>query len=242
MVRQDKIRFGAIIHGVGGNISSWRHPKVASNQSVSLPFYIQQAQKAEQGKFDVAFIADGLFINEKSIPHFLNRFEPLTLLSALAVSTNHIGLVGTVSTSYSEPFTVARQFASLDHISNGRAGWNVVTTPLESTALNYNKTIDQHPSHAERYQIAEEYLEVTKGLWDSWDDDAFIADVENDVFLIQQSYTPYNIREILFGTRPTQYCALKTRATCYFPSRVFGCGYPLSRKGCGCHIYAWCIA
>ncbi|CAM5579093.1 Monooxygenase OS=Lysinibacillus sphaericus OX=1421 GN=LS41612_06585 PE=3 SV=1 [Lysinibacillus sphaericus] len=173
MVRQDKIRFGAIIHGVGGNISSWRHPKVASNQSVSLPFYIQQAQKAEQGKFDVAFIADGLFINEKSIPHFLNRFEPLTLLSALAVSTNHIGLVGTVSTAYSEPFTVARQLASLDHISNGRAGWNVVTTPLESTALNYNKTIDQHPSHAERYQIAEEYLEVTKGLWDSWDDDAF---------------------------------------------------------------------
>ncbi|MGE7113319.1 LLM class flavin-dependent oxidoreductase [Lysinibacillus sp. NPDC047702] len=182
MVRQDKIRFGAIIHGVGGNISGWRHPKVASNQSVSLPFYIQQAQKAEQGKFDVVFIADGLFINEKSIPHFLNRFEPLTILSALAVATKNIGLVGTVSTSYSEPFTVARQFASLDHISGGRAGWNVVTTPLESTALNYNKTLKQHPSHAERYQIAEEYLEVTKGLWDSWDDDAFIADVEQDVF------------------------------------------------------------
>ncbi len=77
---------------------------------------------------------------------------------------------------------MARQFASLDHISGGRAGWNVVTTPLESTALNYNKTIKQHPSHAERYQIAEEYLEVAKGLWDSWDDDAFVADVENDVF------------------------------------------------------------
>lgn len=182
MTRQDKIRFGAIIHGIGGNISGWRHPKVASNQSVSLPFYTQQAQKAEEGKFDVVFIADGIFINEKSIPHFLNRFEPLTILSALAVATQNIGLVGTVSTSYSEPYTVARQFASLDHISGGRAGWNVVTTPLESTALNYNKTIEQHPSHADRYKIAEEYLEVAKGLWDSWDDDAFIADVENDVF------------------------------------------------------------
>lgn len=177
-----QIHFGAIVHGVGGNISGWRHPEVKANQSVSLEFYTQQAQKAEEGKFDLVFIADGLFINEKSIPHFLNRFEPVTVLSALAAQTKNIGLVGTISTSYSEPFTVARQIASLDLISGGRAGWNVVTTPLESTALNYNKTIEDHPSHPIRYEIAEEYLEVTKGLWDSWEDDAFIADVENDQF------------------------------------------------------------
>lgn len=201
MTRQDKIRFGAIIHGVGGNVSGWRHPKVASNQSVSLPFYTQQAQKAEEGKFDVVFIADGIFINEKSIPHFLNRFEPLTILSALAVATKNIGLVGTVSTSYSEPYTVARQFASLDHISGGRAGWNVVTTPLESTALNYNKTIEQHPSHAERYKIAEEYLEVAKGLWDSWDDDAFIADVENDVFFAPEKLHTLHHKGEYFSVR-----------------------------------------
>lgn len=201
MTRQDKIRFGAIIHGVGGNISGWRHPKVASNQSVSLPFYTQQAQKAEEGKFDVVFIADGIFINEKSIPHFLNRFEPLTILSALAVATKNIGLVGTVSTSYSEPYTVARQFASLDHISGGRAGWNVVTTPLESTALNYNKTIEQHPSHAERYKIAEEYLEVAKGLWDSWEDDAFIADVENDVFFAPEKLHTLHHKGEYFSVR-----------------------------------------
>lgn len=182
MAEQRKIKFGAIIHGVGGNISGWRHPNVLTNASVNLDFYKQQAKKAEEGKFDLVFIADGLYINEQSIPHFLNRFEPITILSALAAVTSKIGLVGTVSTSYSEPFTIARQFASLDHISQGRAGWNVVTTPLEKTALNYNKTIEEHPNHAKRYQIAEEYLEVTKGLWDSWDDDAFVADKENDIF------------------------------------------------------------
>lgn len=182
MAEQRKIKFGAIIHGVGGNISGWRHPNVLTDASVNLDFYKQQALKAEEGKFDLVFIADGLYINEQSIPHFLNRFEPITILSALAAVTSKIGLVGTVSTSYSEPFTIARQFASLDHISQGRAGWNVVTTPLEKTALNYNKTIEEHPDHAKRYQIAEEYLEVTKGLWDSWDDDAFVADKENDIF------------------------------------------------------------
>ncbi|RHW34728.1 FMN-dependent monooxygenase [Lysinibacillus yapensis] len=182
MANQRKIRFGAIIHGVGGNISGWRHPQVKTDQSVSLEFYKQQAQKAEEGKFDLVFIADGLYINEKSIPHFLNRFEPITILSALATVTSNIGLVGTLSTSYSEPFTVARQIASLDQISGGRAGWNVVTTPLESTALNFSKTIEDHPSHSLRYRIAEEYLEVAKGLWDSWDDDAFVGDKENDRF------------------------------------------------------------
>ena len=177
-----QVHFGAMIHGVGGHISSWRHPEVNPKQSVDIQFYTQQAQVAERGKFDVVFIADGLFINEKSIPHFLNRFEPVTILSALASVTNNVGLVGTISTSYSEPFNVARQLASLDLISNGRAGWNVVTTPLESTALNFNKKVEDHPSHAERYEIAKEYLDVVKGLWDSWEDDAFIADIDKDLF------------------------------------------------------------
>jgi FMN-dependent oxidoreductase (nitrilotriacetate monooxygenase family) len=182
MPNQRKIKLGAIIHGVGGNIAGWRHPDMQSDASVSLEFYKQQAQKAEEGKFDLVFIADGLYINEKSIPHFLNRFEPLTILSALAAVTSRIGLVGTVSTSYSEPFTIARQFASLDQISNGRAGWNIVTSPLEKTALNFNKTVEEHPDHAKRYRIATEYLEITKGLWDSWEDDAFVRDKESGVF------------------------------------------------------------
>jgi len=180
MANRKQIKFGALIHGVGGNVSAWRHPEVPADASVNFQFYKQQAQTAEAGKFDLVFIADGLYINEKSIPHFLNRFEPLTILSALAAVTSKIGLVGTLSSSYSEPFTVARQFASLDHISGGRGGWNVVTSPLEGSASNFSKT--DHPTHDERYKIAAEYLEVTRGLWDSWEDDAFIRDKESGVF------------------------------------------------------------
>ncbi|MFE5323082.1 LLM class flavin-dependent oxidoreductase [Paenibacillus sp. NPDC056579] len=182
MSKQRQIKFGAIIHGVGGNMSAWRHPKAVADASVNFEFYKEQAQKAEAGKFDLVFIADGLYINEKSLPHFLNRFEPITILSALAAVTSRIGLVGTLSTSYSEPFTVARQFSSIDHISHGRAGWNVVTSPLEGSALNFSKAIEEHPDHPKRYRIATEYLQVTKGLWDSWEDDAFVRDKESGVF------------------------------------------------------------
>ncbi|MDO3677209.1 LLM class flavin-dependent oxidoreductase [Paenibacillus ehimensis] len=180
MANARKLKLGAMIHGVGGNMAAWRHPDIQADASVSFEFYTKQARKAEEGKFDLVFIADGLFINEKSIPHFLNRFEPITILSALAAVTSKLGLVGTLSTSYSEPFTVARQFASLDHISGGRAGWNVVTSPLEGSALNYGKK--EHPSHDLRYKIAEEFLEVTRGLWDSWEDDAFVRDKASGVF------------------------------------------------------------
>ena len=182
MGNKKQIKLGAIIHGVGGNISGWRHPEVQTDASVSFEFYKGRAQKAEEGKFDFLFVADGLHINEKSIPHFLNRFEPLTILSALAAATSKIGLVGTVSTSYSEPFNVSRQLASLDQLSGGRAGWNIVTSPLEKTALNFSKTIEQHPNHPTRYKIAAEYLEVAKGLWDSWEEDAFIRDKQSGVF------------------------------------------------------------
>ncbi len=175
-----QLKFGAIIHGIGGSMSTWRHPDVQADASVSFDFYKRQAQKAEEGKFDLVFIADGLFINEKSLPHFLNRFEPVTILSALAGVTSRIGLVGTISTSYSEPFTVSRQLASLDHISGGRAGWNVVTSPLEGSALNYSR--EDHPSHPERYRIASEYLDVAKGLWDSWEEDAFVRNKETGEF------------------------------------------------------------
>jgi FMN-dependent oxidoreductase (nitrilotriacetate monooxygenase family) len=177
---QRKLRLGANLNGVGNSISFWRHPEVPTNASVDINFYRKQAQKAEEGKFDLLFIADGLYINEKSNPHFLNRFEPLTLLSALATSTSRIGLVATLSTSYSEPFTAARQFQSIDHISGGRAGWNVVTSPLEGSALNFGK--GEHPPHTLRYEIAEEHLQVVKGLWDSWEDDAFIRDKSSGVF------------------------------------------------------------
>ena len=180
MAKQRQLKLGALLHGVGGGTSMWRHPDAQPDASVNFELYKQWVQKAEKGKFDLIFIADGLYINEKSIPHFLNRFEPITILSALAAVSQNIGLVGTLSTSYSEPFTVARQFASLDKISNGRAGWNIVTSPLEGSALNYGKK--EHPEHDKRYRIATEYLEVTRGLWDSWEDDAFVRNKETGVF------------------------------------------------------------
>ncbi len=173
------IRFGLMLHGAGAHMNAWRHPSVPADASVNLQHYIRITQKAEDHGIAFAFVADGLYINEKSLPHFLNRFEPISILSALAAVTSKIGLAGTVSTSYSDPFTIARQFASLDLISGGRAGWNVVTTPLEGSALNYSR---KHPEHALRYQIADEYLHVTQGLWDSWDDDAFVRNRDSGQF------------------------------------------------------------
>ncbi len=185
-----QLRLGTILHGASGNMSAWRHPAAVADASINFDFVQQTARIAEQGKLDFLFVADGLYINEKSIPHFLNRFEPITVLSALASVTRHLGLVGTLSTSYSEPFTVARQFASLDHLSQGRAGWNVVTSPLEGSARNFSRA--QHPDHALRYRIADEYLEVVKGLWNSWEEDAFVRNKESGQFFDPAKLHPLN--------------------------------------------------
>ncbi len=175
-----QIKLGAMIHGVGHGWGEWRHPQALADASVNFGYYKQQAQLAEGGKFDFAFIADSLHIHAKSSPHYLNRFEPLTILSALAAVTEHIGLVATITVSYTEPFQVARQLASLDHISGGRAGWNVVTSWLSGTADNFGKAA--HPPHAERYRIAREHVQVVQGLWDSWEDDAFTRDKQSGEF------------------------------------------------------------
>ena len=123
----------------------------------------------------------------------------MTILSAIAGNTNHIGLVGTVTVSYSEPYTVGRQFASLDHISHGRAGWNVVTSWLSGTADNYSR--DHHPEHSERYEIAQEFLDVTKGLWDSWEDDAFVYDKESGVFFDKEKLHTLNHKGKYFSVK-----------------------------------------
>ncbi|WP_343551266.1 LLM class flavin-dependent oxidoreductase [Pantoea sp.] len=179
---QRQLRLGAIIQGVSGNMSAWRHPDAIADASINVDYVLDLARKAEQAKIDFLFVADGLYITPQSIPHFLNRFEPITLLSALSLVTKNIGLVATLSTSYSEPFTVARQFASLDHLSGGRVGWNVVTSPLEGSAKNFSRA--SHPEHDERYRVASEYLQVTKGLWDSWEEDAFVRDKQSGEFFV----------------------------------------------------------
>ncbi|WP_408586671.1 LLM class flavin-dependent oxidoreductase [Novosphingobium sp.] len=181
MTSKRQLRLGFILHGVGPGWDDWRHPDAQVDASTSLAFYKRQAQTAERGKFDYLFVADSVSINARSSPHYLNRFEPLTILSALAAVTERIGLVGTATVSYIEPYNLARQFASLDHISGGRAGWNVVTSWLEGSAANYGK--DEHLAHDVRYRLAEEYLDVVKGLWDSWEDDALVRNKETGQFL-----------------------------------------------------------
>ncbi|NHN86794.1 NtaA/DmoA family FMN-dependent monooxygenase [Acetobacter musti] len=179
IVRQ--LKFGAILAGVGSDHSQWRDPELPSNASIDINWYIRNARLAEDAKFDLVFIIDSPYITPDTAPHFLNRLEPLTLLSALAVSTSKIGLVATLTTTYWEPYNVARLFASLDNISHGRAGWNVVTTGLEGASRNYGH--DKHLDHAVRYRRALEFVEVVKGLWDSYEDDAFPADKSAGVFL-----------------------------------------------------------
>ena len=181
MANQRKLRLGAFLAGTGSNMASWRHPQAVADGAINLEYYKTLTRKAEAAKLDFVFFGDGLYISEKSHPIFLNRFEPLTLLATLAAHTTHIGLGATLSTTYSDPYTVARQFASIDHISGGRAGWNIVTSPLEGSALNYSRP--EHPQHDLRYQMAHEFLEVTKGLWDSWEDDAFVRNKETGQFI-----------------------------------------------------------
>ncbi|MDF2669490.1 MAG: nitrilotriacetate monooxygenase protein component [Paenibacillus sp.] len=199
MTTRKHLKLGAMLHGIGGTMAGWRHPEAIADASVNFELYKSWVQKAEAGKLDLVFVADGLYINEKSTPHFLNRFEPIAILSALAAVSKHIGLVGTLSTSYSEPFTVARQFGTIDKISHGRAGWNIVTSPLEGTALNYSKK--EHPEHDLRYRIAGEFLEVTRGLWDSWEDDAFIRDKESGVFFDPEKMHTLNHKGEFFSVK-----------------------------------------
>ncbi|WP_337188053.1 LLM class flavin-dependent oxidoreductase [Phenylobacterium sp.] len=178
--RRRQLKLGHMIEGAGRTWTDWRHPDAQPGASTDFAYYRDAARLAERGRFDFVFIADSLSINERSSPHYLNRFEPLTILSGLAAVTEHIGLVATVSVTYTEPFNLARQLASLDHISGGRAGWNVVTSWLEGSAANFGK--EEHLAHDVRYRLAAEHLDVVQGLWDSWEDDALVHDKESGVF------------------------------------------------------------
>ncbi|MFE2042098.1 LLM class flavin-dependent oxidoreductase [Streptomyces sp. NPDC059477] len=170
-------------HGVGGpgQHGLWKDPRVANNASIDIQYYIRQAQAAEHALFDALFIVDSQFINATYPAHYLNRLEPLTLLSAVATHTRHLGLVATASSTYNSPFNLARRFASLDHISGGRAGWNVVTS--FDTGASRNFGLDEHLDYTTRYARALEFVQVARGLWDSYEDDAFPADIERGVFV-----------------------------------------------------------
>lgn len=162
------------IHGRGHHEASWRHPGASKLPLTDLRYYIDVAQKAEGGLFDSIFLADSLGVGEDVANAPRTWLEPVTTLAALAGATSKIGLIATCSTTYTEPFNLARMFASIDHMSNGRAGWNIVTTWLANASGNFGG--GGPLSHAERYERAEEYMRVVTGLWDSWSDDAILDD------------------------------------------------------------------
>jgi N-acetyl-S-(2-succino)cysteine monooxygenase len=173
-----QMKLGAFFHPTGHHIASWRYPDAYAGAAVDFAHYTQLAQTAERGKFDLLFLADSPAMRnwpperQSRVATYIAGFEPITLLSALAAVTEHIGLVATATTTYNEPLHIARKFASLDHISGGRAGWNLVTSTNPKEALNFSK--EAHLAHDDRYERAREFAQIVRGLWDSWDEDAFV--------------------------------------------------------------------
>ena len=185
MPRPDTLQFGALLHGSGGHIAGWRYPGAHASGELDLPFYSRLAKTLEDGGFAAIFIADVVAVwgHQLDSLHRTARadfFEPFTLLSALSSVTDRIGLVATATTSYNEPYTIARKLASLDHLSGGRAGWNVVTSVVPLEAANFGR--DAHYGHEERYLRAAEFVDVVEGLWDSYADDAVIRDKASGIY------------------------------------------------------------
>jgi FMN-dependent oxidoreductase (nitrilotriacetate monooxygenase family) len=185
MTLQRRLRLGAFMRPATIHTGAWRYPGAFPDANFNFAHLKRFAQTLERGRFDAFFMADHLAVLNMSTQalrrsHTATSFEPLTLLSALAAVTEHIGLIATASTTFEEPYHVARRFASLDHLSGGRAGWNLVTTANPDAALNFG--LDEHVEHGERYRRGREFFDVVTGLWDSWADDAFIRDVESGTF------------------------------------------------------------
>jgi len=178
--RQRFLKLGAFFHPTGHHVAAWLDEGAQIDAGTNFEHYVRLAQAAERAKFDLVFLADAIATRDGNLealsrwPQYMAFFEPLTLLSAIASVTKNIGLVCTATTSYNEPYHIARKFASLDHISHGRASWNVVTSSNASEAFNFGR--DAHYGHSERYERAAEFVEIVKGLWDSYDDDAFVRD------------------------------------------------------------------
>ncbi|SDE28566.1 FMN-dependent oxidoreductase, nitrilotriacetate monooxygenase family [Paenibacillus sp. UNCCL117] len=182
------MHLGLFVAAGGHHAGGWRHRDAVTGSSLDLDFYARIARQAERAKLDMLFIADKLAIDDNyggsfdlTVTHRPTlSAEPLTLISALGAVTTHIGLAATASTTYHEPYHIARMFATLDHLSKGRVAWNVVTSTSDAEARNFGKT--EHLDHATRYERAEEFIEVVRALWDSWEADALVLDKERGVF------------------------------------------------------------
>ncbi len=204
----------AFMRPVSLHTGAWRYPGAYADANFNFKHLKAFAQKLEAAKFDAFFMADHLAVLNMPVEalkrsHTVTSFEPFTLLSALAAVTDKIGLAATASTTFDEPYHIARRFASLDHISQGRAAWNIVTTSNPDSALNFGK--DEHVEHGERYKRAREFYDVVTGLWDSFADDAFIRDQESGIFfdpskmhVLDHHGDDFNVRGPLNIARPVQ--------------------------------------
>jgi alkanesulfonate monooxygenase len=209
-----QLRLGAFMRPVSIHTGAWRYPGAFPDANFNFAHYKRFIQTLERGRFDAFFMADHLALLNMPVEalkrsHTVSSFDPLTLLPALAAVTEHIGLIATASTTYNEPYHIARKFASLDHISGGRAGWNLVTTSNPDAALNFGH--DEHMAHGERYQRAREFFDVVTGLWDGWADDALVRDVETGLYfdpdrvhVLNHKGPEFSVRGPLNIARPVQ--------------------------------------
>lgn len=187
--QQRRIRLGLFVQPVGQHVSGWRLTEKLGDPT-DIDWLITIAKKAEAGKFDLFFVGDALATSMYRLPSTMARLEPLTMLSALAVNTKRIGLAATASTTFSDPFTMARSFSSLDHISRGRAAWNVVTSFSADVARNFSR--NDMPNHAERYARAREFLEVAEKLWAGWEEGAVQPNKETGAYFVDDKIQPIN--------------------------------------------------
>jgi N-acetyl-S-(2-succino)cysteine monooxygenase len=180
----------AVPSGVGSSLAAWRSPRTEPRRVRQLAYQAEVAQIAEAGKLDALFLADFLHFTPAAKYDVQERLDPIVTLAGLAGLTKHIGLIATASTTYGTPFTLARQFASLHHLSNGRAGWNIVTTMAPAAAANFGSR--EHPEHDARYDLADEFVDVVIKLWESWREDTIIADRKSGIYIDTSKVHPIN--------------------------------------------------
>ena len=204
MSSRRQLHLGAFMRPASIHTGAWRYPGAWPDMNFNFAHIKESIQKLERAKFDAFFMADHMAVLNMPMDalkrsHTATSFEPFTLLSALSQATDRIGLVATGSTTFDAPYHIARRFASLDHLSNGRAGWNIVTTSNPDAALNFG--LEEHMEHGERYRRAREFYDVVTGLWDSWADDAFVRDVEDGIFFDPAKMHVLNYKGKYFSVR-----------------------------------------
>ncbi|WP_342468800.1 LLM class flavin-dependent oxidoreductase [Ureibacillus sp. FSL K6-3587] len=228
MTNQKRMLLGSFFQTfLGHHLAAWRYPETKTEEVTSLSLYKEIAELSEKGKFDIIFLADVLAHNEEDIAYTPQiRLEATTMMASLASITKNIGLVATLSTTFTHPFNVARQFATIDHMSGGRAAWNIVTTAHDHEAANFG--LEEQLDHSIRYERADEFVEVTKKLWDSWEKDTLLFDRENGIFLDEKKIHPiyhegkyFKVRGPINIPRPPQGYPLLVTASASDKGREF---------------------